>query len=132
MIASAILCDRSHTIGTLGDKQIPRNCWVKSIEFTGTLMPWLVTLKATLIRAHSAAYLSLAHALRAPDQPFTVCCSAPLEIFVLSHNDVLVDCLEYLELLRSHMGSHVLNLESFFAVHLHATDCNSVAVINVR
>ena len=94
-------------------------------------MPWLVTLKATLIGAHNAAYLSLAHTLRAPDQPFTVCCSAPLEIFVLSYNDVLVDCLEHLELLKSHMGSHVVNLESLLAVHLHATDCNSMAAINV-
>ena len=94
-------------------------------------MPWLVTLKATLIRAHSAAYLSLAHALRAPDQPFTVCCSAPLEIFVLSYNDVLVDSLEHFELLRSHMRSHIINLESLLAVHLHATDRYSMAAINV-
>ena len=93
VIAGAILCDRCLAFGTLCNEQIPRNCWVKSIEFTAALVPGLVTLEATFVGAHSAGCFTLASTFRPSDHPLAVCCSAPLQIFVLAYNDVLIDRL---------------------------------------
>ncbi len=55
-----------------------------------------------------------------------------LQSFVLANDHVLIDGLEDLELLRSHISSHIFKFESLDTVLLHALDLDGFSAVDIR